>query len=239
MSKEIKITIPSEISVGDYIKFGTLDHLTTTERIIRIVSVIADRTEDEVKRWDLSDITKIYSDLSNRITDIKPTFLPIFVYNGTTYGFQPIHKMKGGEFIDLESKLEGGVTSLAEVLSILYRPITKNKLDGLEWKIKNNLKYVVGKSENLFKYYDIEEYDTSESNRRVMMFSELPIQIGLGAYSFFLSIGEIYLANSKTSLVKLSKKMKKSEKKAFLQLLNIMDGSIHSTTSQEKEESSD
>lgn len=239
MSKEIKITIPSNISVGDYIKFGTLDHLTNTERIIRIVSVIADKTEDEVKRWDLTDITKIYSDLSKRVEDIKPMFLPIIEWEGTTYGFQPIHKMSGGEFIDLESKLEGGVTSLAEVLSILYRPIVKNKLDGLEWKIKHNLKYVVGKSENLFKYYDIEEYDTTESERRVMEFSKLPIQIGLGAYSFFLSIGEIFLENSKTSLEKLSKKMTKKEKKVFLQSLNIMDGSIHSTTWPKKEESSD
>lgn len=239
MSKEIKITIPSNISVGDYIKFGTLDHLTNAERIIRIVSVIADKTEDEVKRWDLTDITKIYSDLSKRVEDIKPMFLPIIEWEGTTYGFQPIHKMSGGEFIDLESKLEGGVTSLAEVLSILYRPIVKNKLDGLEWKIKHNLKYVVGKSENLFKYYDIEEYDTTESERRVIEFSKLPIQIGLGAYSFFLSIGEIFLENSKTSLEKLSKKMTKKEKKVFLQSLNIMDGSIHSTTSPKKEESSD
>ena len=186
--------------------------------------------------WSLTDITKIYSDLNKRIEDIKPIFLPLFEYEGTTWGFQPIHKMSGGEYIDLERKLEGGVSSLAEVLSILYRPVVKNKLDGLEWKIKNNLKYVVGKSENLFKYYDIEEYDTSASDRRVMMFSELPIQVGLGAYSFFLSIGEIYLENSKTSLIQLAKKMNKKEKMAVQQLLGIMAGSTPSTTLPKMEE---
>lgn len=239
MSKEIQVSIPSDISVGNYIKFGVMDHLSTTERIIRIVSVIANKSEDDVRTWSLSDITKIYSDLNKRIEDIKPVFLPLFEYEGTTWGFQPIHKMSGGEYIDLERKLEGGVSSLAEVLSILYRPVVKNKLDGLEWKIKNNLKYVVGKSENLFKYYDIEEYDSVESDKRVMMFSELPIQVGLGAYSFFLSIGEIYLENSKTSLIQLAKKMKPRERKVLSQLLDTMAGSTPSTTLQKMEESSD
>ena len=239
MSKEIQISIPSDISVGNYIKFGVMDHLSVTERIIRIVSVIADKTEDEVTTWSLSDITKIYSDLNKRIEDIKPLFLPVFEYEGTTWGFQPIHKMSGGEFIDLENALQGGVGSLAEVLSILYRPVVNNKLKQSKWKIKNNLKYVVGKSENLFKYYDIEEYDTSECNRRVTMFAELPIQVGLGAYSFFLSIGEIYLENTKTSLMQLAKKMKPKEKKLIQQYLDTMDGSTPSTILQEMEEFSD
>ena len=236
MSKEIQISIPQDISVEHYIKFGTMDHLTTAERVVRIVSVIADRTEDEVKTWSLTDVGKIYKDLNERIVDIKPVFLPIFEYKGTQWGFQPIHKMSAGEYVDLETKLQDGVSSLAEVLSILYRPIVKNKLDGLEWKIKNNLKYVVGKSENLFKYYDIEEYDSSVSKQRVMMFSELPIQIGLGSYSFFLSIGEIYLENLKTSLVNQTKKMTKNEKKAVQQLLGIMAGSTPSTTLPKMEE---
>ena len=239
MSKEIKVNIPQDISVQHYISFGTLDHLSTTERIIRIVSVIADKAEDEVRNWALTDVGKIYKDLNQRIVDIKPVFLPIFEYKGTQWGFQPIHKMSAGEFIELEKMLEGGVSSLAEILSILYRPITKNKLDGLEWKIKNNLKYVVGKSENLFKYYDIEEYDISKSKQRVMMFSELPIQIGLGSYSFFLSIGEIYFKSLKTSLVDLTKKMNKREKMVVKQLLNIMAGSTPSTDWQKMEESSD
>ena len=239
MSKEIQVSIPSDISVGNYIRFGIMDHLSTTERIIRIVSVIANKSEEDVRTWSLSDITKIYADLNKRIEDIKPIFLPLFEYEGTTWGFQPIHKMSGGEYIDLENKLEGGVSSLAEVLSILYRPVVKNKLEGLEWKIKNNLKYVVGKSENLFKYYDIEEYDSVEADKRVMMFSELPIQVGLGAYSFFLSIGEIYLENSKTSLIQLAKKMKPRERKVLTQLLDTMAGSTPSTTLQKMEESSD
>ena len=239
MSKQLDITIPLDISVEHYIKFGTMDHLSDTERIIRIVSVISEYSEDVVKTWSVKDIGRIYTDLNQRIIDIKPLFFPIIEWKSVTYGFQPISKMTAGEFIDLEKALEGGIDNLPQVLSILYRPITKNKLDGLEWKIKNNLKYVVGKSENLFKYYDIEEYDTSESNRRVMMFSELPIQVGLGAYSFFLSIGEIYLENSKTSLQKLTKKMTKREKKVVQQLLDTMAGSIPSTTSPKKEESSD
>lgn len=237
MSKEIKITIPSDISVGHYIKFGTLDHLTTTERVIRIVSVIADVDEDEVRKWSLKDVGRVYTDLNNRIMEIKPSFFPVFEWKGREWGFQPLHKMSAGEFIELEEALKGGINNLPEVLSILYRPVVKNKLDGLEWKIKNNLKYVVGKAENLFKYYDIEDFEVSEKEITKELFKELPIQIGLGAYSFFLSIGEILLKDIPTYFPSLEKVMTKEKMMELQQSLNTTDGLVPSTLLQKKEES--
>lgn len=237
MSKEIQITIPSDISVDNYIKFGTLDHLSTTERIIRIVSVIANVDEEEVKKWDLTDISKIYKDLNQRIIDIQPSFFPVFEWKGREWGFQPLHKMTGGEFVELETALKGGIDNLAEVLSILYRPVVKNKLNGIEWKIKHNFKYVVGKSENLFKYYEIEDFDVAEKEIRKELFKELPIQIALGAYSFFLSIGEILLRDIPTYFPNLEKVMTKEKMKELQQLLNTMGGSVHSIHSRKMEES--
>ena len=225
MSKQLDITIPLDISVEHYIKFGTMDHLSDTERIIRIVSVISEYSEDVVKTWSVKDIGRIYTDLNQRIIDIKPLFFPIIEWKGNTYGFQPISKMTAGEFIDLEKALEGGIDNLPQVLSILYRPIVKNNLDGLEWKIKNNLKYVVGKSENLFKYYEIEDYNVKSKELRQEIFKGLPIQVGLGSYSFFLYIGQMLLKDIPTYFQNLTQGMTKMQMTELQQLLLTMDGS--------------
>lgn len=239
MSKNITIEIPEMISVGQYQNFGTLDHLSETRRVIRIVSAISGYTEEEVEKWSLTSVFQIYKDINERIQDLKPFFLPIFEWEGTTWGFQPIHKMSAGEFIDMESRLEKGIDSLHELLGILYRPIDKHRFDGLEWKIKWNTKYVLGKSENLFKYYDLEEYDTEKRDWYAEGFKKLPLPIALGAYNFFLFVGMELSKDFQTSFRKSVQKMTKKEKKELLTLLNTMDGSTPSITWLKKEASLD
>lgn len=237
MSKEIEITLPDYITVGQYQNFGTLDHLTHTQRIIRIVSAITGNKEEEVKRWNASSLFEIYKDLNNSINETDPLFLPIFEWQGQTWGFQPIHKMSAGEFIDLESRLKEGISKLHEVLAILYRPITEHKFDSFEWKLKHNYKYIIGKTENLFKYYTLEDYDVEKRTWREEQFKELPVNLALGAYNFFLFVGVKYSNDLSISFQKLYKTMTKKEKKELNQLLNTTDGSLHSTTSQKMEES--
>ena len=239
MSKKlINISIPEVITVGQYQQFGTLDHLTNTQRIIRIVSAISGYKEDVVSTWNVTNLFQIYKDLNSRINELEPVFLPIFEWEGTTWGFQPIHKMTGGEYIDLESRLKKGIGSLHEVLAILYRPIENHRFDGVEWKIKSNYKYALGKAENLFKYYTLEDYDVEKRTWREEQFKNLPIGLALGAYNFFLFVGVKYSNSLETSFQKLYNKMTKEEKKQLNQLLSTTDGSTPSTTSQEKEESS-
>ena len=230
--------MPSFITVGQYQKFGTLDHLSHTERIIRIVSAITGHKEEEVKRWNVSSLLEIYKDLNNSINDIEPAFLPIFEWEGETWGFQPIHKMTAGEYIDLESRMNEGISKLNEVLAILYRPITEHKLDSWEWKIKSNVKYAVGKTENLFKYYTLEDYDVEKRSWREERFEKLPLNLALGAYNFFLFVGEKLSKDLLISFQQIYKKMNKEERKELEQLLNTTAGSLPFTTSQKKEESS-
>lgn len=236
--KLINITIPKVITVGQYQQFGTLDHLTNTQRIIRIVSAITGYKEDVVSTWNVSSLFEVYKDLNLRINELEPAFLPIFEWEGTTWGFQPIHKMTGGEYIDLETRLKKGISSLHEVLAILYRPIKEHKFDGVEWKFKHNYKYAIGKAENLFKYYTLEDYDVEKRTWREEQFKNLPIGLALGAYNFFLFVGVKYSNSLETSFQKVYNKMTKEEKEKLNQLLSTMDGSLSSTTSQKKEESS-
>lgn len=237
MGKQIEIQIPAQITVGQYQKFGTLEHLTDGEKMIRIVAAIAGRDEDEVKTWELKSIVNIYKDLNERIADLQPTFLPLFEWEGTTWGFQPIHKMTGAEYIDLDNRLSKGVTGINEIMAILYRPVSSSRLDSIEWKLKHNVKYAVGSSENLFKYYQVEDYDTEKRMWNEERFKNLPITIALGAYSFFLYIG-LNLSKSITisSLPKKAKKERKKVEETFNQLLDSMVGSIHSTNWPKMEE---
>tara|TARA_R110000772_G_scaffold89489_1_gene185422 strand:+ start:47 stop:760 length:714 start_codon:yes stop_codon:yes gene_type:complete len=237
MSKNITIEIPETITVGQYQKFGTLDHLSNTERIIRIVSAISGYTEQEVSKWNVANLFGIYKDLNERVESLQAEFLPIFEWEGQTWGFQPLHKMTAGEYIDLEARLKNGVGSLNEVLAILYRPIKEHKFDGLEWKLKHNLKYALGKTENLFKYYTLDDYDVETRSWREEQFKNLPIGLGLGAYNFFLFVGVKYSNDLSTSFQKVVNKMTKEEKKKLNQLLATTDGSILSTTSQKMGES--
>lgn len=237
MSKEITINIPEVITVGQYQKFGTLDHLTNTERIIRIVSAITDYSEEEVGKWNVSNLFTIYKDLQGRIDELEAVFLPIFEWDGVTWGFQPIHKMTGGEYIDLESRLQEGVLKINEVLAILYRPITEHRFDGLEWKIKSNVKYALGKAESLFKYYTLEDYDTEKRDWRAERFKDLPVGLGLGAYNFFLFVGMKFLENLKTYSPQAWKQMTKTQKENLHLLQATMAGSTPYTTSLKKEES--
>lgn len=240
MSKKklITVNIPEVITVEQYQKFGTLDHLTNTQRIIRIVSAISGHDEKEVGSWKVNYLFQIYKDLQDRITELEPVFLPIFEWEGVTWGFQPLHKMTAGEYIDLETRLKDGVAKINEVLAILYRPIESHRFDSLEWKVKNNYKYAIGKAENLFKYYDLEDYDVEKRQWREEQFMNLPINLALGAYNFFLFVGVKYSQSLETSFQKIYNKMTKEEKKRLNHLLSTMDGSTPSSTSPKKEESS-
>lgn len=229
--KNIKIDIPVEFTIEHYQKLGQFEHLSEVEKIIRIVSAISSYDEDFIRSWDISSLQKVYLDIHNKITKTEPIFLPIFEFEGIRYGLQPITKMNAGEYIDLEKQLQDG--NVLDVISIIYRPIVKDRFNSFEWKIKNNIKFIQGKSETLFKYYSVEDYDTEKREWRKEIFKNLPMSIALGAYNFFLLIGIQLSNNFLQSSQVLNTKQKKMWKEGMDQVFkNILDGSTHSTTLQ-------
>jgi hypothetical protein len=230
--KEIKINIPTEFTIEHYQNLGQFEHLSEIEKIIRIVSSISSYDEDFIRTWDISSLQQIYLDVHNKIVNTEAVFLPIFEFEGIRYGLQPISKMSAGEYIDLEAQLQGG--NVLDVISIIYRPIVEDKFDSFEWKIRNDIKFIQGKAETLFKYYKVEDYDNEKREWRKEIFKDLPMSIALGAYNFFLLIG-IQLSNdflqSSQQLNKKEKKMWKEGMDKVFQSLNTLDGSTHSTIS--------
>jgi len=216
------INIPKELTIGLWKKISNLEHLSDIEKIIKVVSAVSGEDETEIKRWDFISLTEIYKAINENIEETKSIFLPIIDFNGKQYGFQPISKMSAGEYIDLENKMKKGIDGLEEIISVLYRPITKSKFDTLEWKLKHNIKYIMGKSEDLFKYYDVEEYDNEKCEWRKEVFSNLPLSIALGAYNFFIVVGFLLSRNTLT----YSPNLNEDQKRKMIQELDQASESI-------------
>ncbi len=113
----------------------------------------------------------------------------VFEIDNIEYGFHPnLHELKLKEFVDLDNKLADGWQTMAEVMAILYRPVTKRKGDK----------------------YRIEEYDFKTAKHRAKLFKEeLSVDTVNGAAAFFLSIAVQYLSITRQFSEKLNRKQRR------------------------------
>jgi len=222
---EIQLTIPDYLSVKQWKQFLSLEHLSETEKMITMVSLLSGEEIDKVKSWTPMSIKSVYTKVLETITDINPQFYPIFELDGVKYGFRSMSNLTLGEYVDLERLAKQPQDNLEEIMAILYRPIVKDRFKGLKWAFKNTLKVKLGDAENLFKYYEVEEYDNSKRAEQAEKLSSLPASMALGALSFFLVVGTSFsLGSSLSSLppkeqMTIMKKMNKQ-----MASMNIGDG---------------
>ena len=159
--------------------------------------------------------------------EAKPHIFPLIEWKGQIWGFASMKKASLGEFIDLENLCQDMNKNMHKVASIIYRPITKSRFKELNWNVKQSIKVLKNKVSNPFDWYEIEKYDSQKSKDRHEMFKEFPAHLFLGAVSFFLSIGSLYLnrtAYSKTKNKKEKIKMVGLEK-IILENLLLNSGS--------------
>ena len=126
---KFEITIPDYLSIGQYKEMQMYDHLSEVDRMIKILSIVSDKTENEIREIPANNVVQIYSDIITNLLDIKPAFYPIFELNGVRYGFKSIAKMTLGEYVDLEMLAKKPNENIEEILAILYRPIVKDKFN--------------------------------------------------------------------------------------------------------------
>ena len=196
---EGKLNIPQYLSVKQWRHFNSLEHLTDSEKMITMISLLSEHTEDEVRSWELPAIKGTYSKVLDVLSDIEPQFYPVFELDGVLYGYSSMQKMTLGEYVDLERLAKNPSENIEEIMAILYRPITKHKFGGIKWAFRNTFKVTLGKAENLFKYYELEKYDSSERVANAEKLSVLPASICLGALSFFLVLVSSSLISSSLS----------------------------------------
>lgn len=207
------IITPNYFTSKDWKYFSSIEHLSGTEKMVALVSYVTNTDIEEVKKWTPDALTNIYKDLIDKFDSLEPTFFPIFELNGELYGFSAIGKMTLGEYIDLEKLAKNPNENLEEIMAILYRPIKKHKFNSMKWVLKNQIKVAMGKAENLFKYYELEEYNSDDRASNADKLSILPASFCLGALSFFLVLANTFLVGSNPSSINNKKAIMKEMEK--------------------------
>ena len=231
---QLQLTIPDYLSIKDYKKVTSLDHLSDLEKMVKIVSILSNLTEDKLRELQSNDLTKVFNEVADRLIDVNAEFYPIIEIEGKMYGYQNISKLSLGEYIDLENLCKKPVENLEQIMAVLYRPVLKQSFKSIKWAVKMGYKLGQGEVDALSKYYTLEKYDAEKRPDNAIIMGNLPISFALGALSFFLQVGNLHLLGSETYLQLPNQKKKKEYLKTLANSLsvNIGDGLQLFTTSQ-------
>ena len=225
---QYEVNIPDYFTVKHYKEFDKFAHLDERDQMLAMISLLTETPMEELGEWPIQLLVKVYNHLNELINNITPEFYPIIEWEGKMYGFQPMHKMTAGEYIDFDTLAKDTKGNINALLSVLYRPITKNKLDSTKFVTKTVLRAYNGDVENPFDYYEIKKYDSTERKEVEPIFDSFPANIALGALTFFLDSKAPLLKGTPTYFPhwdKMQEMMKKEMKsKSRLRLTNIMAG---------------
>jgi len=203
------IKYPDYLSIKDWKYYTSLEDSTEATKMINFISYISDMAFEEAEKLQPKDIKEIYAMILKNLGDVDARFFPIFELENTLYGFQSISKMTLGEYMDLERLTKDSTKNLEEIMAILYRPIKKHSFKGVKWAYNKTFKTGIGEVENLFKYYTVEEYDSSIRAERADLMSTIPVSFALGALSFFLVLASTHLLSTEVYSLTQDKKERK------------------------------
>lgn len=230
--KTLSFDIPEYLTVEQYSKMSGLDDVNKVQKMITIISALTGYGEEEVQTWSLDSLQKVFQAYSS-LADTKNEFHSLIEWNGQLYGYSDIKNMTLGCYVDLEHLSKDLDKNLHKIAALLYRPVTKHRFNSLKFTIKQQLKMVNNKVENVFDWYELEPYDSNVRKSREEEFKSFPAHILLGALSFFLSTASLYLNNTAYSQKVIEKETMMNQHDSLLGnlLLNIGGGSglfIHS-----------
>lgn len=221
---KVKVTIPEYLSIKHYKQLQNIEHLSDFAKFIKTISVITGLSEQEVEMWDASSLAKVYNDVI-KCMDSETSFHPIFEYEGVMYGYSDMKRMKLKEYNDLERLSKNPTENLSEIMAILYRPVETHKFKDTDFKIKHNIRLYLKKTDNIFKYYTLEDYDSRDRELRAEVLDNMPVQFALGALSFFLGLGSLFFQITLPYSNRMEKKMKvKAIETNLRALASIGDG---------------
>lgn len=180
---------------------GFGEEITEMERCELFMSYYKNITPDEVRDLNKNTLMKEYGELVDVFEKTSaPAFYPIIEIDGVLHGFVDITQMSLGEYVDLEKLTKYPKENLAQIMAILYRPITKHKFNSLKFKVINTYNTFSnnGKMVNIWDYYEVEPYNYSNSVVVAERMAHFPVAFALGALSFFLL--QISLVNQSSLL---------------------------------------
>lgn len=174
MGEKIELLIPTDwedISIGMYQEFIELQEkkLPEDEMIVGVVCVLCNVDKEKLVRFKYKDLKDISTTLI-KFLEKKPEekkLVKKVEFKGKKYGMIPnLSSISLGEFVDIEDHCKDSHKNLHKIMSILYRPIVKEK--GTRYSIEN---------------YDPDEYKED-------VFKDFPILVSLSALSFFFRLGK-------------------------------------------------
>tara|TARA_B100001094_G_scaffold254605_1_gene253372 strand:+ start:431 stop:1033 length:603 start_codon:yes stop_codon:yes gene_type:complete len=182
-------TVWNNVKLDSYMKVCAIlenkddDEYRQTFKLLRALMGLKTKT---IEKMPLSVIRQIYKDIAVLIQQpIDDNLRHKIKINKTVYGFHPqLSNLTLGEFVDIEAYIKDGIhKNMHNILSVLYRPITKEK----------------------GHQYNIEPYEPSDD--RAELFKEnLTIGDVNGASVFFYSLGKELLSYSAKYLKKAKTK---------------------------------
>jgi hypothetical protein len=234
LQMQVEITIPDYFKIKHYKALTHLKSLDEVEQMIHTISVITNTDTGEVMKWSLPSVIDVYKLINEMINQQEQSFHPVIEWDGVLYGYRSMGKMELGEYIDMDNLCKDVDKNLNQILALLYRPITSKKINESKFIYKSTIKAMKYEVENVFDYYDIEEYDPVKRKIEANKFDEFPIDIALGALAFFLDTKAMLLSNSQTYSLKYLeteiKEVMKTLPKRKQRLLNTTAGFSRSMT---------
>ena len=229
---ELRFNLPDYLSIKDWKYFQSLEIENDNEKMLKFIAHTTDISDDVMMSLKPSDLIKVYSTILEKMSDVEASFFPVIEINGQLYGYSSISKMTFGEYIDLQKLTKNPSVNLEEIMALLYRPIAKHSFKGITWAVKSKYKIGTGNVENLFKYYELEKYDSSKRAEQAEIMKELPVAFALGALSFFLVLTNTLLVSTNLSLnPKIKKEMEMIKTLSKAGSIAIGDGLLQFITS--------
>jgi hypothetical protein len=190
-----KYTIPI-ITIGNYYKIKTHLILDDMEGKYQILHELTGCPMEDLIRVPYNELKELFALLEVMLEKSlvkNNAVVNKIAFKGVDYGLVDFDKMTLGEFVDLDVIVNdpNADNRLHEVLAILYRPITKQRLFS----------------------FDVAEYETDEYKERCQLFLDLPLKHAKSATAFFLSFELASLGATKIFLEQTPKENKKMMKK--------------------------
>jgi hypothetical protein len=227
----MNIDYPKYLSIKNWKHFKSLDQGNNNDKMVDFISYLSGINTEEIKQLQPQEIQDTYITILETFKDIDAKFYPVIEIDGVLYGFNPISKITVGEYMDIERLAKDTEANMEEIMAILYRPIVKHSFGGIKWNVVKTFKIGFGEVENLFKYYQVEKYDSALRAERAEIMKHIPVSFAMGAMSFFLVLASSSLLSTQVSLPQ-NKKEKKQMMNQVKELLsvNIGDGLLQFIT---------
>lgn len=215
----IQLNIPEYLTIQQYSKMNLDGELNKVEKMASILSAFTGYELEEVKRWTVKSMNKVFEAYSS-LADTKNEFHSLIEWNGQLLGYSHINTMTLGCYIDLENLSKDVAGNLHKIAALLYRPVTDHRFDSISFTVKQKLKMVNNKVENVFDWYTVQEYDSSERKKVEESFKQFPAHIILGALAFFLTTANLYLTTTVSSDNQIQKLVMKRKRQELLESLS-------------------